>query len=145
VTDLVSHIEQAKHNEKCAYFLMEKAPEFRDWAITAAFYAAVHLVEACFTSRSEIGHTEVAQDRASNEEKHRFRSRKVRELANNAYPSYRKLFEASYNVRYLTKSSSGGQQSAIQYYDEAAARKLVHEDLVKVRTELEKAFELNLK
>ncbi|MBP8972983.1 MAG: hypothetical protein KBH93_03840 [Anaerolineae bacterium] len=137
MADLISHIEQARHNEECANFLLENAPEFRDWAITAAFYAAVHLVEACFTSRRDIGHTETARDRAQDEEKHRYRARKVRELARGAYDSYKDLYEASSNVRYLTKP--------IEYYDQEAAQKFVRKHLLNVRTELEKAFGLNLK
>ncbi|MEW6579651.1 MAG: hypothetical protein AB1435_10705 [Chloroflexota bacterium] len=137
MADLISHIEQARHNEKCANYLLENAPEFRDWAITAAFYAAVHLVEACFTSQGDIGHTETALERrAKDEEKHRYRARKVKELAHGAYDSYRGLYEASSNVRYLTKP--------IEYYDEEAARKFVRKHLFNVRTELEKAFGLNL-
>lgn len=137
MADFIAHITQAKHNERCANYLLENAPEFRDWAITAAFYAAVHLVEACFTSRHDIGHTETALDRAQDEEKHRYRARKVKELARGAYDSYKGLYEASSNVRYLTKP--------IEYYDQEAARKFVRKHLLNVRTELEKAFGLNLK
>lgn len=137
MADLISHIEQARHNEKCANYLLENAPEFRDWAITAAFYAAVHLVEACFTSRRDIRHTEIAPDRARDKEKHRYRARKVKELARGAYDSYRGLYEASSNVRYLTKP--------IEYYDQEAAHKFVRKHLLNVRAELEKAFGLNLK
>lgn len=137
MADFIAHITQAKHNERCANYLLENAPEFGDWAITAAFYAAVHLVEACFTSQRDIGHTETALDRAQDEEKHRYRARKVKELARGAYDSYKGLYEASSNVRYLTKP--------IEYYDQEAARKFVRKHLLNVRTELEKAFELNLK
>jgi len=139
VADLISHIEQAKHNEKCAVFLIDTAPKYRDWAITAAFYAAVHLVEACFTTQKAIGHTESAPDRG-NQEKHSYRIKKIRHLAPDAYKSYKRLFDASYNVRYLNNSGSHGLTSAAQYYSEATVRKLVKEHLSVVRTELEKAF-----
>jgi hypothetical protein len=144
VADLISHIDQAKHNEKCANLLLNNAPEFRDWAITAAFYAAVHLVEACFSSRSDIGHTEKAPDRGKTQE-HVYRLNKVKALAGSrAFRSYQKLFNASLDVRYLTKSSRG-RLTAVDYYDDAAVRSLVQVTLPEVRTELEEAFGLNLK
>jgi len=145
VADRDSHINQAKHNKACANLLLEKSPEYRDWAITAAFYAAVHLAEACFTSHDSILHTDTASDRGEKEGMHGYRARKVRELAPDAYVSYRKLREASSNVRYLTKLGSGGKQIAVDYYDESAARILIQGDLQKILTELEKAFGVNLK
>ena len=59
----MSHIDQANHNEQCAQFLIDDSPQFRDWAITAAFYSAVHLAEASFSTRSDIGHSATAKDR----------------------------------------------------------------------------------
>ena len=144
MADLISHIDQAKHNEKCANLLLNNAPEFRDWAITAAFYAAVHLVEACFASRDDIRHTEIALDRAKGEEMHGYRLRKVEKLAGKrAYRSYKKLYNASRDVRYLAKGSDKALL-AIEYYDEEATRRLVQGDLSHVRTELERAFGLKL-
>ncbi len=143
MADLISHVDQAKHNEECANFLLNKAPEFRDWAVTAAFYAAVHCVEACFSSRSDIGHTETAPDRGKTQE-HVYRLKKVRTLAGSrAFRSYQKLFNASLDVRYLTKSS-GGRLTAVDYYDDAAVRSLVQVTLPEVRIELERAFGLKL-
>lgn len=139
MADLISHINQANHNEDCALFIIDNAPDYRDWAITATFYAAVHLVEACFTTRRDIGHTESA---SGGREKHSFRREKVRILANRAYHPYRKLFEASNNVRYLTSTKSA--KIAVQYYSEAEVRRFVKEHLVEIRTELEKAFNVNL-
>jgi hypothetical protein len=142
VADLIDHIHQAQHNEECANFLIRDKPNYRDWAITAAFYAAVHLVEACFTSRGDIGHTEMAQDRG-NKEMHQYREDKVRELARPAYNSYRKLREASRFVRYIAKDKAG-HRFALDYYDKNAAHKLITIDLPNIRTELAKAFGINL-
>lgn len=144
MADLISHINQANHNENCANFLIDTAPQFRDWAITAAFYAAVHLAEACFTTQRDIGHTESAPDRGD-VEKHTYRREKVRLLARGAYGSYKRLFDASFAVRYLERSGSGIHTSAAQYYNVPAVRKLVKEHLPVVRTELEKSLNVNLK
>lgn len=144
MADLVDHVRQAAHNEACAKFLLHDKPEYRDWAITAAFYSAVHLVEACFSTMQEIGHTETADDRADDEGKHQFRERKVRELARGAHKSYRKLREASYNVRYIPKVAAGGGQVALDYYDEQAARLFIERDLSTIRMELQSAFGIRL-
>jgi len=141
----MSHIDQANHNEQCARFLIDDAPEYRDWAITAAFYAAVHLAEASFFTHSDIGHSATAKDRGG-AEIHRYREGKIRELANSAYPSYRKLREASQHARYLARSrgSSTTHQSMMDYYGESVVRNFIEKDLPKVRDELEKAFGVNL-
>jgi hypothetical protein len=143
VSDLLSHIEQANHNENCAKHLLTqpKAP-FRDWAITAAFYCAVHLAEACFSTRNDIGHTDTAPDRGS-EEKHHYRSRKIRELASkSAYQSYRKLSEASYHVRYLAMTNKD-RQTILEYYGAKEARQLVG-SLPEIRAELQSTFGIKL-
>jgi hypothetical protein len=41
------HQQQASHNEELANELINQVPlKFKDWAVIAAFYAAVHYVEA---------------------------------------------------------------------------------------------------
>ena len=49
MADLADHINQAKHNEACAAHLLSEKT-YRDWAITATFYAAVHFAESAFNS-----------------------------------------------------------------------------------------------
>jgi hypothetical protein len=142
MADLVAHVQQASHNERCANYLLATAPDARDWAITAAFYAAVHLLEACFTS-VPVGHTESAPDRGD-EDPHTYRSRKVRELAGSAYVSYKKLLNASYHVRYLPATAPGGSRFALEYYDISAARTLVQSSLAEVRAQLQQSFDLDL-
>ena len=144
MSDLLSHIKQAQHNAACARFLLKEPVLYPDWAITAAFYAAVHFVEASFTTRNEIGHTETTQDRAPKEEKHSYRLRKIRELAQPAWRSYRNLFDASYNVRYLTHGGSQSGQVANRYYSERAVKELVNVDLLTIQKQLEIAFRVNL-
>lgn len=144
MADLLEHLNQANHNEQCANEILAQIPDFRDWAITSAFYSAVHLAEAVFTSIPEIGHSEVAQDRATNEEKHRYRSRKVREIARPAYTNYRKLQEASQNVRYLAQAVSGGQKFSLAYYSQPDVIDMVQAELPQIRSELQSATGVNL-
>jgi hypothetical protein len=141
MADLIAHIEQANHNEECSNFLLANRMEARDWAITAAFYAAVHLVEACFTAVGDIGHTEAV---CADEEPHAYRKRKVLELADPAYESYKKLYNASYHVRYLPRTAPGGSRFALRYYGPEDARRFVAQDLPEVRRQLALAFGLNL-
>ena len=138
--DLITHIGQAVHNERCARFILGQNSDYRDWAITAAFYAAVHLVEACFTTKPDIGHTESARDRGKTEQ-HRYRSNKINELAQPAYASYRKLHIASQRLRYLAMRSP---HIATDFYSVDDARQLIEGELPKVQQELEKAFGINL-
>jgi hypothetical protein len=140
VPSLVTHISQANHNEDCANLLLSTAPRYRDWAITAAFYAAVHLAEAAFSTRRDVGHTETALDR-KDREKHQYRQDKIRELARPAYASYRKLYNASSVVRYLVV---GDDKLARDYYSSEDARRLVTVHLPTVRQELENAFGIRL-
>ena len=144
MADLVAHIQQARHNEDCASFLLANNQGARDWAITAAFYSAVHLVEACFSTVGTIGHSDHAQDTRGGEDPHEYRQRKVLELASSCYNSYRKLRLASYHVRYLPASAPGGSLFALHYYDIKAARYLVETDLPSIRAELERSFDVKL-
>lgn len=141
--DLLAHIYQAHHNEHCASFLIGNKPEYRDWAITATFYSAVHLVEACFTTESSIQHTETASDRGKGEEKHSYRARKVRELAKPAYQDYRKLMEASQDVRYLSSQHPLATTSA-DYYSHDTVKDMVESVLPRIRQQLQIAFKAKL-
>lgn len=51
-----AHITLASHDAHFACFLSHK-PEFHDWTATAAFYAAVHVVEALFACDDRHGHS----------------------------------------------------------------------------------------
>lgn len=144
MADLLEHLNQANHNEQCANEILAQIPQFRDWAITSSFYSAVHLAEAMFTSVQEIGHSESARDRASNEELHRYRSRKVLELARPAYTNYRKLHEASQNVRYLAGAIPGGQRFSLSYYSANDVDSMVHVELPQIRSDFQAATGINL-
>lgn len=141
MADLISHIQQAKHNKDCAAHFFEDNPSNRDWAITAAFYSAVHYIEACFTSIQEIGHTE---DACGNQEKHGFRTRMVRKHYPVAWKSYRKLQDASYIVRYIVKDIPGKQRFSLAYYTADDAEKMLTTELENIISNLQKGSGINL-
>ncbi len=133
MASLVEHVAQAKHNLLCATKSLQDG-ECRDWTITAAFYSAVHFAEAGFTS-IDVGHSE--SNRPQNEEHHAYRGRLVREkYGDTCYRSYRKLQEASYNVRYLALWSSR-PGVGLDYYSQADARKFVEQELPLIRREIQ--------
>jgi hypothetical protein len=137
LADLPAHIKQAKHNQACASFLLvDPQSAFRDWAITTAFYAAVHYAEACFTT-CDIGHTPEGANA------HAMRAAEIRTRASKAWVSYRKLQTASYELRYLAGTLEAIQTWQSVYTDESA-RRLVQRDLEIVKVELAKAFGVSL-
>lgn len=116
-------------------------PIYRDWAITCAFYAALHLVEACFVTQREIGSSKYARDRKRNESQHEYRQRKVEELAPRAARPYKHLFFACHQVRYSTKPNSS---LARDYYTDTDVQQFLDQDLPRIRTELASAFSIRL-
>ena len=143
MADLLAHVEQARHNETCANLILATDVNARDWAITAAFYSAVHLVEAGFTTMHNIGHSEMAADRGKRG-LHKYREDKMLGVSRPAYDSYRKLSNASYNVRYLPSTAPGGSLFALLYYKEPEVRKMLEVYLPTVRSELERALGVRL-
>jgi len=140
VADLLDHVAQAKHNLDCAAKFVQDT-QCRDWVITAAFYSAVHFVEAGFTATS-IGHSDTK--RPQDEEPHAYRERLVREkYGDTCYKSYRKLRIASYNVRYLadwrTRTGTG-----LDYYSQTDAERFLKVELPRVRQEIQNAIGVNL-
>jgi hypothetical protein len=83
-----SHIQQWKHNRA---FLLTIAPEYPDWLVTAAFYVALHAVDALLAS-DKISPTT-----------HAFRNSVL--LKTNRYTEIRRgympLYNLSQTVRYL--------------------------------------------
>jgi hypothetical protein len=140
MADLVDHVAQAKHNLACASKFLTDA-QCRDWAITAAFYAAVHFAEAGFTA-NEVGHSDAK--RPQNEEPHSYRERMVREkFGEECYRSYRKLRTASNNVRYLADWSARPGMS-LDYYPQSAAERFINVDLSLVRQKIQQMAGVNL-
>lgn len=136
MASLIDHLHQAKHNAACAAKLLnEKA--YRDWAIPATFYAAIHFAEAGFTA-TDVGHSE--NKGAQADSPHDVREQLVREkFGNTCWRSYRKLREASRNVRYLPdwQIKSG---TALEYYQHTDAVRFLTEELPRVQGEIQKAI-----
>jgi hypothetical protein len=134
MADVKAHILQAQHNQKCSEELLTGA-KYLDWSITTAFYAAVHYAEAGFT-KTPIQHSEIAADRLGREI-HAFRKDKVREYyADECWKSYRKLLEASKQVRYLIGINVAPGTEAQQYYLPPSVEKLVKDDLNIIKSKI---------
>lgn len=127
------HLRQARHNEAfAAQLAADTALPFFDWLITVCFYAAVHYAEALFYFQPGIVHTESACP--AGEVRHAYRARMLRQIAGHkCWHSYRKLLDASYNVRYLGLAMQHPNQIAVQYYTRADARRMYSEMLANVR------------
>jgi hypothetical protein len=141
MADFIDHLNQAKHNLGCATKFLNDC-QCRDWAITAAFYSALHFVEAGFTTITDIVHSDLK--RPEDENAHSFRTRMVKDkYGKECWMSYRKLFNASYNVRYLALSGSQ-VGNALSYYDHEDVIDFINKDVTKVRQEVQSHSGLNL-
>lgn len=138
MADKAVHLAQAKHNEQLAGKLLEDPP-FQDWAITAAFYSAVHYIEGFLFDRPEQ-HTEtsipVRDDGEFAHTAHVWREKLVeRRLGRAAHKAFRTLHVASEQARYLSLHAAHGSaprwltSPASQFFDQVSARKIVLESL----------------
>lgn len=95
------HVKQAEHNGSLATKLVSVSPiEYKDWAITIAFYAAIHYVEAYLA----IGgvHSEKQVDGKTYKSGHDYRASNIdRILSSNAAESFLLLYRLSRMLRYL--------------------------------------------
>lgn len=89
-----NHLRQASRNDSIArnYLARGGSWEWRQWAITAAFYAAVHLALALSFKR--------ADPRRPPERFHDFYSRMIRQFAPRQSPAYERLKTAAMATRY---------------------------------------------
>jgi hypothetical protein len=118
------HKAQAQHNERLALDLLERPP-FHDWAITAAFYAAVHYAEWSFYLR-ETHHTETSiplgSDGRFTLSPHQWRERLLhRQLDKQSFMDYRQLKQSSETARYLSLSRPGGSSSEEAFAEHPAS------------------------
>ena len=132
MADFLQHLWQAKHNEQSAAYILQTRAEFRDWAITCAFYSVLYYAEACFTTRSSIVAPKNTRDL------HLFRSETIRREAPLAHYRYTRIQIACWNVRYLAK---GPWQNM---YNLDNSLHYVNFELPRCREELERAFGVNL-
>ncbi|MBI4822692.1 MAG: hypothetical protein HY805_00450 [Nitrospirae bacterium] len=89
------HIKQAGHNERFVNSFVVESTPFADWVLTGIFYAALHYIEAFFSTKNI--HT------AS----HYQRDTEVGLNSQPIYSDYRDLKAYSYGARYLCKTFSG--------------------------------------
>lgn len=137
--DFIDHVDQALHNLECAKSFL-KNRNTHDWAITAAFYSAVHFAEAGFSTVPEIGHTETATP--INMSAHAFREKQIQDRCDyKCWANYRKLRLASQEMRYLKSSSTG---ISLDYYSPDDVRGFVNQTLDEVRKGIAKQFGVKL-
>lgn len=93
-----SHLAEARANRAHAQYLLAHHtgnPTALRWAVTAAFYAAVHGMEAYLAGMGQTG------------ENHKKRKQLLRDPAHgvpmNVYQAYRRLEDASHGARYLVR------------------------------------------
>lgn len=141
MADFIDHVDQAIHNLQCAKLFFANR-SCGDWAITAAFYSALHFVEAGFTS-TPIIHSE--QSKSQDQSSHNFRENEIHKLYDEkCWRSYRKLFEACYNVRYLALWRKGKQGVALHYYQSDDITRFIDIDVENVREGVQIKSGLNL-
>lgn len=111
-----AHIRQARHNEALARELVSNGYRYRDWAIIAAFYAAVHYFEARLHDTPAFTHPEAGAPVRHTEESlppapagvgrrspHQWREQLLaRNCDRVTWNSYRELRLASEKARYHT-------------------------------------------
>ena len=129
MADFIDHVQQAKHNLSCANTFLNLGT-CRDWAITAAFYSAVHFVEAGFSTIPHIRHTS----------SHATRNSECQLTFGNCYRQYRKLFNASIIARYL----QGANSVAGGYYTQQAASDFINQDLPHIRNVIEQQLNIDM-
>ena len=127
-----NHIRQWKHNRE---FLSKVPPGFPDWAVTAAFYVALHAVDSL-----------LAHDRVTRINSHQSRNEV---LANtNRYAAiqraYLPLYDLSRTIRYLADPATWVPEEQVQknvigrclYPIEASVQRLMGVDLKLAKIEL---------
>lgn len=101
--DESTHLAIANHNQAFIELLLPNIADFSDWITTAAFYKALHVVEAVFFNDPAIRHAA--------DHNHRENILKRERRFSHIYKSYRILYSASLVARYL----SGGHASFSDY------------------------------
>ena len=89
--DIPHHLAQARHNFRL-YQMLKDEGEFLDWAVTALFYAALHLIQACLI--------DIAADAFDYPRSHEQRGSFIRRRLNEIWSAYRFLQNQSNRARY---------------------------------------------
>lgn len=104
-----SHLKQAQHNERLAKKLAQEPMEYKDWVITALFYATIHYVEAFWARDGWHSNDHTERDDYI---KRRFYGKTA-----GIRLHYKSLKESCWNVRYLCKDTTR-TDCAVDYYSE---------------------------
>jgi len=133
--DYQAHLIQARHNECLIHFLNPDSIDFPDWVITAAFYSALHYVEAGFNNNDSILHSHI--HKRLKESVHDTRLRLIaNSYSKKVYKSYKNLLDASYISRYLwDKASRQDILPGYRYYSRQNVRDFYDIDLANVKRE----------
>lgn len=137
MADFNVHVQQADHNKAVSVHLLGQE-SFHDWAITAAFYSAIHYFEAWIFNRPEKHCEENVPVNEKGEARftvHAWREKLVfGGLSKEAFRAYRQLREASETARYLSlpRATTGNKWStrgAWIFFSTEQAKILVLADL----------------
>ena len=111
-----THRSQAEHNERLARGLILLSPPFTDWAVTACFYAALHLVDSYF---ARLG---------SHPSTHGRREREIRNHLPRIEHHYLRLKQYSLDARY-----QGVQMTPATAFQPTFVENLINTDLEAIK------------
>jgi hypothetical protein len=137
----ITHEKQAQHNEKIATKLVNSP--FIDWAVTCAFYSALHYVESKLIDHPKAGHSEkkfeelkeTMQEQLKIKSVHAYREFMVGQLFPNVRTQYSQLRYMREAVSYIEKSN---KKCGFEFITPATAKKAI-QDLKEIRDEVKKA------
>lgn len=118
-----SHIAAAKRNQITLDYLLNGGDEHLPWAVTVAFYKALHVVEAVFAAdkQSPVPHAD--------DHKLRNQALKTVKRYQHLWRMYRPLWEASLIARYLRVDGNAATYTDFSQYmsrEDVEARVLGH-------------------
>lgn len=100
------YIDQAKHNEELTKYLLKSS--FYDWSCVAAFYSAIHFVEAYFKKQPAFSFEGIEDMYRRNKNDPNLKADSIHDFRENMikskvelYSAYRHLRNTSELVRYL--------------------------------------------
>jgi hypothetical protein len=141
MASLIDHLHQSKHNQNCAKKLLQD-DQYRDWAITVTFYSALHYTEAGLLSSDEKYIPKVGEEEDS---AHQKRLKAVRKIFGDiCYLAYKKLFEASFKVRYIEDFNRIGSIPSLQYFTFDDAQDFLTKKLETVKSEIQRQSKIDL-
>jgi len=115
------HVVQANHNLELAEELVARNPlKFKDWAIIAAFYSAVHFIEAF---RANLG---------SHSRNHEDRLKFVRDNAERKIEfKFKRLYQNSRSLRYLLNHGKNSPKG--DWFKDNTVKERVKKDLFTIQ------------